>query len=220
MNPFPLNDTRSHRRNRGISLIELLAVVAILGILLALAAPPFSALLRSSDVANAGDQLLSALSQARQTAVSRNRTVELRIYRYVDSSLPQEPPAGRFRSVQLFAVGRIPPENAPEPLGRVIKLPPSTSISESASLSSILDPASRPLASGASLGHPIAPCGLDYQAAVIRFFPDGSTDLPGASPVFLTVVPATAGENHSGPPENFATVVIQTGTGKARLHRP
>jgi uncharacterized protein (TIGR02596 family) len=205
---------------RGFSLVELLVVIAILGILLALAAPPISSVMRASGVTNAGDQLMATLSQARQTAIARNRTVEVRLYQYVDPDAAQEPAEGRFRSMQLFLIESITQENGAAPIGRTIHFPGSTYLAPNAALSSLLDSAIRPSVTGTALGHPISPCGLNYRAKTIRFYPDGSTDLPVDRLWYLTIVPANTPETITAVPDNFATIVIQSASGKAQLHRP
>lgn len=206
--------------NKGFSLVELLVVVAILGILLLLAVPPIGTVMRASGVANGGNQLLTALSQARQTAIARNRTVEVRLYQYLDPAAPQEPDEGRFRSMQLFLIETIEQGSEAAPIGRTIHFSGRTYLAPNPALSSILDAAIRPLVTGASLGHPISLCGLDYQAATFRFYPDGSTDLPTEQLMYLTLVPEITESTITTPPENFATIVVQPTTGKAQLHRP
>jgi uncharacterized protein (TIGR02596 family) len=205
---------------RGFSLVELLVVIAILGILLALAAPPISSVMRASGVTNAGDQFMATLSQARQTAIARNRTVEVRLYQYVDPDASQEPAEGRFRSMQLFLIESMTQENGAAPIGRAIHFAGSTYLAPNAALSSLLDSSIRPSTTGTALGHSISPCGLNYRAKIIRFYPDGSTDLPSDRLMFLTLVPENTPSTAATPPENFATIVVQPSTGKAQLHRP
>lgn len=210
-------DASSRRILRGFSLIELLVVIAILGIVLALGVPAAGQLMRASGMANAGDQILTALSLARQNAISRNRTVEVRFYKYIDAADPQ---GSRFHAVQSFV--REPGTNGftATPIGRKITLPSTTYISTTATLSSLLDPAAAPRSTGTALGQSISPCGLDYEAAIFRIYPDGSTSITNSLPVFVTVVPANIPDDTATPPPNYATVVLQPTTGKAQLHRP
>lgn len=177
-------------------------------------------MMRASELGNAGDQVLTSLSQARQTAISRNRIVEVRLYKYSDPSKDQEPADGRFRSMQLFPIDPLGPSGTPAPLGGMLHFAGSTYIASNAQLSSLVDPVARPTVTGAALGQPIPPYGLAYQAATFRFYPDGSTDLPIDRPWFLTLVPDITLDTITTPPENFVTIVIQPTTGKAKLHRP
>jgi len=201
----------------GFSLIELLTVIAILGIMLALIAAPTTQLMRASEIGGAGDQLLTALGQARQTAISRNRTVEVRYYKYAETSDPQ---GGRFHATQSFILEPGSQGVTTNPIGRKITLPSTTYIAATAALSSLLDPAASARVTGSALGQPIPPCGLNYEAATFRIYPDGSTSITNSRPLFLTVVPANTRDDSSTPPANYATVVIHPLSGKAQLHRP
>jgi len=61
----------------GFSLAELLSCLAILGLLLALAAPAFSRWLREAEMAGAVNALVTDIHRARQTAQLQARTVTL-----------------------------------------------------------------------------------------------------------------------------------------------
>lgn len=201
----------------GFSLIELLTVMAILAIVLALAIPSLGHLLRSSGMTNAGDQLLTALSLARQTALTRNRTVEVRLYKYED---PADPAGARFRAIQSFVIEPHPSGSATNPISRKATLPPTTYISEASALSPLLNSNSAKRSSGSILGQTISPCGLNYEAASFQFYPDGSTSLTNNPPLFLTIVPANIPNGSTSVPANFATVLLHPVSGKSQLRRP
>lgn len=201
----------------GFSLIELLTVIAIIGIMLALVAPPAAQVMRASGMAIAGDQVLSALAQARQTAISQNRTVEVRFYKYTDAS---DPTGGRFHASQAFVLEPGAQGITTNPVGRKVTLPSTTYIAATPALSSLLDSTATLRKTGAVLGQSIPPCGLNYEAATFRIYPDGSTSITNSLPMFLTVVPANTPDDASTPPANYATIVIQPLSGKAQLHRP
>ncbi len=59
----------------GFTLIEAIMVVAILAILVAIAVPSFSTLIRSQRVKNTSFDIFSSLSYARSEAITRNTTV-------------------------------------------------------------------------------------------------------------------------------------------------
>lgn len=65
------------RYARGISLIELLCTLLILGIVSAVAVPSFNSMIEGSQRTQATNQLLSALHFARSTAVYERRIVAL-----------------------------------------------------------------------------------------------------------------------------------------------
>jgi len=62
---------------RGFTLIEVMVVIAILGILFAIALPNFSAWRESHAIRTSTDTLLTHLKQARLLATSENRTVQI-----------------------------------------------------------------------------------------------------------------------------------------------
>jgi len=62
-------------RQSGMSLIELMIGIAVLGILLALGAPTFSRWTQSSQIRNAAEAIHNGLMLARAEAVRRNTTV-------------------------------------------------------------------------------------------------------------------------------------------------
>lgn len=74
---YPVMKNRSLRPAQGFTLIEMLVVVALLGIFLAIAAPSFAGLIRSNKVQAAADELVTVLQYARSEAITRGVTVTL-----------------------------------------------------------------------------------------------------------------------------------------------
>ena len=70
-----LASKRDVMRERGFTVAEVLLVVAIIGILAAMAIPVFSSYLRSAAVKAGAEELVAALNQARQLAIAQNRTI-------------------------------------------------------------------------------------------------------------------------------------------------
>lgn len=68
---YPVMKNRSLRPAQGFTLIEMLVVVALLGIFLAIAAPSFAGLIRSNKVQAAADELVTVLQYARSEAITR-----------------------------------------------------------------------------------------------------------------------------------------------------
>ena len=60
---------------RGVSLVEMLVVLAVAAVLLTVAAPGFGRLLREQRIRTAGGELFSAVGLARTQALARGRTV-------------------------------------------------------------------------------------------------------------------------------------------------
>lgn len=73
-------------RISAFSLVELLAVVGIMGILFALTVPAVSSMMESNNLAQAGQTLADQVSLARQIASARNQTVEIRLIKRPASS--------------------------------------------------------------------------------------------------------------------------------------
>ncbi len=63
-------------RQKGMSMVELLTVMTILGILIVAVAPSISAQLRAAQVRNAADAMMSGIQRARTEAIRRNERVQ------------------------------------------------------------------------------------------------------------------------------------------------
>ena len=70
MNQFLLNRLKLH----GITLVEVLVVVAIISILAAIAAPSFIGQLQQQRVEGAAEGLVAAMQNAKAEAIKRNTT--------------------------------------------------------------------------------------------------------------------------------------------------
>jgi type IV fimbrial biogenesis protein FimT len=66
-------------RQYGVTLIEAMIVVAILGLMIAMAGPAVGDWLKNSQIRTAGEALLDGIQQARNEAVRRNVAVEFRL---------------------------------------------------------------------------------------------------------------------------------------------
>jgi type IV fimbrial biogenesis protein FimT len=70
----PMNKT-----SKGVTLIELMITLVVLGILVFLALPSYTIWIQNTQIRTAGEGILSGLTLARAEAVRRNTSVELRM---------------------------------------------------------------------------------------------------------------------------------------------
>lgn len=232
---------RSHRIH-AFSLIELLVVVAIIGLVAMFAIPATQSVLRGSALDSSSSLLLEQMSLARQEAISRNRTIEARFYRYGDPEMPGEkvdsPETGNFRTIQLFERT----ENGIwVPLEKAARLPDQIVMSAGERLSTILgeDYAKRVITRSAaqadSINNPDLPrVGKNYEYIAFRFLPHGGTDLPalgnpgknsqgGLWHITLHAtndIPRTNPPAFDKAPPNYVTWMVDPTTGIGRVYRP
>ncbi len=67
----------SHRRYRGFSLIELIVVVALMGIMITMAIPSMGRFLANQQARTSAQTMLATLMYARSEAVKRNATIRV-----------------------------------------------------------------------------------------------------------------------------------------------
>jgi uncharacterized protein (TIGR02596 family) len=198
----------------GFSLMELLVVMALITIILTFAIPATTSMMKSNSLTQGSQALVSSLALARQTAIAKNRNVEVRFLKFKDEE--QGDTTEEFRGIQTV---EIMSSSRAQPLGRLEKLPASVIINSTPELSSILDTGRRRERNGTeSLGR----LGTDYSYMAIRFRPDGSVDLaPDETPWFLTLHEQRGGEAPTAtPPANFVTIEIDPFTGALKFYRP
>ena len=219
----------------GMTLIELLVVICIIAMLMGMGVPTITSLLRGAELSQTVQILADQLALARQTAISTNRQIEVRLYKFIDPQVPAENTA-RMRTIQLFEVPESPPTSATATSGRdklgyralskVTRLAgPSVIIDSGATLSSLIGNATGgttipTLSNGSDLGYSIPAVGTTYTAVRFSFMPDGSTNLPPQTQWFLTLHEAIKGDNPPTLPPNFATLQILPSNGKIRTYRP
>jgi uncharacterized protein (TIGR02596 family) len=214
------------KRNLAFTLIELLVVITVISLLLAFSAPALFNGLQASRLSGAGERMLSALSEAQQTAFSQNCVVEMQVYSYQGALASQ----AEFRSYRLFKVTTPPSVGGPvetkTSIGAIYNLPDGVVISASANLSpalasDLIDDS----AQNAGVG------GARY--AAIRFLPDGSCrkvtssaggmaqlTFLGLRESFFTLLEDDGKGSSGNLPANFYTIQTDPYTGKSRSYRP
>ncbi len=200
------------------SLIELLVVVAIIGMLLVLSLPSLSGIMGGSKIGVATETVAGALSSARQLAAAKNREVEFRLITMKNPSFLSAS-SNAMRAVQILEVA----DGVLRPLGRPRVLPEGVIIGSSADMSSL---AALTNANAVSTDSPISGVGTNYSYRVFRFRPDGSIDLksrltnPSDGKYFLTLFDEKAAPSGNTPPSNFATIRLEPATGAYTVYRP
>jgi uncharacterized protein (TIGR02596 family) len=214
----------------GFSLIELLVVCAVIGVIAGFAVPAVVTMVRGTQLTQ-GSQLISdQIALARQTAISRNRSIEVRIYRYSDPEVPGEDPKkpedGKFRSFQIF---ELLENGAALPLNKAQRLP-ATVVMNKGEISTLLNHLPLQKASASSGDPELAVLPADsggrwnYLYVSFRFRPDGSTDLPITGPSngrwYVTLHGNESPEELSKPPANYFTLQIDPVSGATKSYRP
>ncbi len=109
----------SFRPRSAFSLIEMLMVIAIIGIISSFAIPAATKMIRGTDVNRGAQMVEDQLTAARQMAIARNKQIEIRFLRFADPETPGESVAEtgtwKIRGMQLMEVtgSGIPVQLAP-----------------------------------------------------------------------------------------------------------
>lgn len=199
---------------RAFSLIELLTVIAIIGILAALTLPATSNILAGTNLQRAGGQVQQALSIARQMAASRNRRIEVRFY-----GTPQGKPV--FQSLQSFLIEE---DGKATPVSKLLRLPEAVAINQSAALSPLISALPDKTWTTSDSQVSVGGMGTSYIAKAVQFRPDGSTSLTPtpANSWFVTLhaarIDQTTADTSKIP--NFITIQLDPVSGINRLFQP
>ena len=207
MEPMSLTHVRrvTLRTRRAFSLLEILAVVAILGILMAFVGPAILSSFGASNLNKAGQTIGDQIALARQEALTRNREVQIRFYHVTN---------GQESGCSALQVWRVEPSDdkfTDIAVGRLQRLPEGVTISEDPALSPLLK------ADQSVQGRSNLPGGLASYSG-FRFLPGGGTgDALTTANNFVTVQSSQETRN---PPKNFYTVQVHPLTGKISVFRP
>jgi uncharacterized protein (TIGR02596 family) len=204
------------RKSSAFSLIELLVVIAIIGILAGLAIPAFHNITAGNSLSATAESVQAALAFARQTALTRNRAVEVRFYKLPETASPSGAPAD-YRGLQLFSIDTT----STNALGRPVYFSGPVIVSSNAATASLMNdtllPETAPAATDPSLGA----LGKNYRYRKFRFRPDGSTDLSATGSWFLSLVPKNAPASRPQDlPANFITLQIDPLNGRTMTFQP
>ncbi len=214
---------------QAFSLIEMMIVLAVVGLLLAFAAPNLFSLMTSNTLSAEGSLLRNQLTLAQQLAISKSADVEVRFFKLADyANAETEELVRAFQLFQYDAEGDL------VPVSSFFRIRSPVAVSQR--LSTIV-PLRTQRASGTdekfgfvspTEGVYDAPVGeggklepTDYIA--FRFRPDGSTDLPyraeGSETWYVTLVQGE-GATDDDSPDNFLCLQINPYNGQISEFRP
>jgi uncharacterized protein (TIGR02596 family) len=201
----------------GFSLLELLVVMTIIILLAVLAGPSVGIALRGNRLTQATDTIVGVLNVARQSAVSRNQTVEVRFYCYTNPEMPGD--TGQCHALQLFIVddsGNYTPQ------GTIKPFPQSVVVTTNTNLSSLFG-ITLPTGSAS----PIPRVGTNYTYTSFQYYRSGATSLRNASFTTPPGVCITVGNmldvtntTSTTTPTNYATILIDPYNGSVKTFRP
>ena len=243
-----MNPMKTNRRS-AFSLVELLVVMTVIAIIIGFAVPAANNLLRGSQLTQGSQTLGDLFSFARQTALSRNKQVEVRFYRYGDLDTPGENATDKltwqFHGYQLF---EITENGAALPLNKMQRLPKMVIFSSAPTgtykystlvcpalrgkfKDALLDKTTPEIPVNYTVSGAVTSVGRKYEYTSFRYLQDGTTDLPpstkattgGASATddswYITLV----GLNDDGKDintTNFFTIQVDPISGATKSYRP
>ena len=205
----------THSRRAGFSLLELIVVISVIVVVIAMVVPAFNNLARGSHLTTAAASVLDELNLARQTALARNRVVEVRFY-----ALPDEiSPTRAYRA--LWSLVSDEAGEHLSPLGAIKRFPMGLVALDDVNFSTLLSDRTRPRAAAEVENLANAPA-TPFKA--IRFRPTGGAELSPFTSTndlwFLTIKNEQDPVDAGRPAANFATIQLDPVTGRARQLRP
>lgn len=192
------------RGSFAFSLIELLAVMAVVAIIIAISLPAFTSLTSGSNLNRAGQMVGDQIALARQEAVARNRDVQVTFYNLTNGATKG------WRGMRILRVDQTQNGTVTNVATRLVQIPDGIVISA--------DPATSPLLSAGTTGTTNLPGYGTVEYSSFRFRANGSMESGfGATNNSLTLQNASAQGN---PPSNYYTIQVNPLTGKVSVYRP
>lgn len=190
-------------KRSAFTLIELLAVIALMAILIVVTTPAVVSMTRGNSLSRAGQLVSDQLTLARQIATAKNRDVEVRFLEIPEAGAPL-----RFRAIQLWIVDE---SGTPKPASRAITVPSGVAFAAGHS----------PLAEGGGSLSGNLPDGGTHGScrySGFRFRPSGTTDVPATSKDNYITLANESSANTI--PENFYIIQVNPLTGRTSSIRP
>lgn len=195
-------------RKTAFTLIELLTVVVLMMVFMALAVPAVNSMLSGLNITRAGQQFADQIISGRQSALTRNRDVEVRFIEYGSGG------STGFRGMQIWMVDEA--GSVRTPISRMVTLPDGVIINSNTSYSPLVFGQGSTISGQTNFG---ARGMCQYKG--FRFRANGQTDISTGNGTnslnFITLQSAT---DAGSPPKNFFTIQINPFTGKLNVLRP
>lgn len=204
-------------RSGAFSLVELLTVIAIISVMAASTVPALRGTLDGASLVGAGEVVTSSIALARQTAMSRNLPVELRMYRHDDGN------GDSYRLLGLVIPASASGQAADEWISSAKTLPGHIIMDDTGTYSTILSEAeaSATAAPWSGTESSTAPGILKNKSYVgFQFRPDGSTSLSSAEPWCLSLKNPKSQPEPDRPAANFVSIVVDSATGRTLAYQP
>ncbi len=220
----PRRDRKFPAASRGFTLVELLVVVAIIGLLMTMSMGSFQNVVMGTGVSRGGQMVGDLITLARQEAVSKNRETLVCFYRFSSGATPG------WRALQVWRMDPDPASPASTTASAVTPLQMlPDGIVIAASTSSLTDDPLSPLLgadlTSTSVTNVISPgLGTSNDAVGFRFKPDGATYVfLDSKHNFLTVQNVHDQgnfKNTGSTPVNYYTVQVDPVAGQITVYRP
>ncbi len=211
---------RAVRRVVAFSLLELLVVMTMIS-LLTMAALPALRTLDGVNVSGAASMVEAEISLARQTAVSRNLPVELRIYKHDDGT------GEAWRVLAVVIPSSSSGAASDEWITRGRVLPGHIVIEDAKDFSTIVSKAAAVPANGTKTApwtgrEPADAPNLVKNKDYVGFLfqANGSTDLPSNQQWVLSLKNPRSPSVADKPAQNFVSLVIDSATGRSISYQP
>ncbi len=195
-------------RRSGMTLVEMLVVIAIMAVLMALSLPSFTSISESNNLSIGGQLLSDQIRLGTQIASAQNQILEVRLIKR--ASIPGAPPT--YCALQLWTTAST---GTMVPAGKITFLPQNIAISENAAFS--------PLLSLPNLGTGTLPGGSPANSPYVSFkiHPCGYFEPVTAkdAQLYVTLVQKRFSAAASLP-ANYVMVQISPYTCSPTLYRP
>ncbi len=171
--------------------------------------PPSNQITRATALSTGTQVLKGELEFARQTAITRNSSVEFRLYQTPDAS-------GNFKNYGAFQSFLIT-STGTNALTKISYLPQLVGVSTNSALTSFTSIGN---VAGATLNQPLPVINQNYNALAFRFSSKGGLQLDVTKQWFATLVMLNDPLKANGLPNNFSIIQMDPVTGQAAVFRP